>query len=285
MPTRNHLVSLRLSAGGCRYDVRVNDVPVFQDLEYGYPMTATMLVNEYVAPGENTLSVRMLPPPGETALVADSRVEATLTIRPHTRAKGDDVPLTTLALQGGTARPEDSVAGSGPPASAPWGTVGPADAAPLPPAGLLARRTVTFALPAHEWRWLSSDHIPADDATRRELERRYTRIWELLADGRTDWVPTTMRERHQEMALALFETPEAVEAANGLFAAARDPGLALHPLELPDAELQVFGDGRLARLVRWDGRPLIVFVASDGSGAEYFPITFRRQGADWILCR
>ena len=28
MPTRDHIVTLRLSAGGCRYDVRVNDVPV-----------------------------------------------------------------------------------------------------------------------------------------------------------------------------------------------------------------------------------------------------------------
>lgn len=285
MPTRTHIVSLRMTAGGCRYDVRVNDVPVFQDLEHGYPMTATMLVNESVAPGTNTLSIHMLPPPGESALVGDSRVEATLTIRPHTRPKGDDVPLTTLSLNGGRPRPEDAVAGSTPPGSAPWGSVGPADASPLPPSGLRGQRAVTFTLPAHDWRWLSSDPIPADDATRRELERRYSRIWDLLADGRTDWVPTTMRERHQEMALALFETPEAVEAANGLFTAARDSGLGLHPLELPDAELQVFGDGRLARLVRWDGQPLIVFVARDGSGAEYFPIAFRRQGADWILCR
>ncbi|NYZ15289.1 hypothetical protein HL658_22345 [Azospirillum sp. RWY-5-1] len=285
MPTRDHIVTLRLSAGGCRYDVRVNDVPVFQDLEHGHPMTASMLVNESIAPGANALSIRMLPPPGESALVEDSRVEAVLTIRPHTRPKGDDVALTTLSLRGGRPRPEDAVADSTPPGGTSWGSVGAADAAPLPPAGLAARRTVSFALPAHAWRWLSSDRIPDDDATRRELERRYSRIRDLLAEGRTDWIPTTMRERHQEMALALFEAPEAVEAANGLFAAARDPGLSLHPLELPDAEMQVFGDGRLARLVRWDGRPLIVFVARDGSGADYFPITFRRQGADWILCR
>ena len=285
MPTKQHIVSLRWSVGGCRYDVRINDVPIFQDLERGYPTTANMSVNEFIVPDDNDLSIHLSPAPGEKELGAHSRAELTLMVRPHTARKGKDVVLTNLIVQGGAAGPEQATEDSLPPLGAGWGQVGPAGAVVMPPAGLLASRRVSFTLPAYAWRWLKSDVIAADATTRRDLEKIYTAIWTRLSQGQSDWVYQGMQERHAEMAQALFEPVRTLETENGLHEAVRDSSSTLFPLELPDAVMQVYGGGRLARLVRWDGRPLVVFVQKAGGTADYYPITLRRQGSAWIICR
>ena len=52
--------SIRADISGCRYEVRINDVPVISD-DNGYPVTVNFPVNEYIANGENELSVYLMP--------------------------------------------------------------------------------------------------------------------------------------------------------------------------------------------------------------------------------
>lgn len=52
--------SVRVDVSGCRYEVRINDVTVVSD-QNGYPVTVNFPVNEYIANGENELTVYLMP--------------------------------------------------------------------------------------------------------------------------------------------------------------------------------------------------------------------------------
>jgi hypothetical protein len=281
--TATHVYSLRISLAGCRYDVRINDVPIFRDMGDGLPMTAAMAINEYLTDGPNALSVSLLPATGRDTLEppADSFLVGLLG-RPADAPKTADLRLVTLHLRPG-ANPQQLVRVEG--TGLGLLTLGSelrieGDGR----AGLDASGGFQLTGSNHHWAWQDSEAIDDSPRTRDALRAVFTGWIMQLRARDTSWLPPSLAERNRELSKALFEPIAALEA-HGLLEAAADPELTLFDPDLAESELRVFGQGRLARLVRWDETPIIVYVEPDGQSARYFPFTFRRGRSGWIVCR
>ncbi len=52
--------SIKVDISGCRYEVRINDIPVIENSD-GLPITTSFPVNEYITNGNNELSIFLMP--------------------------------------------------------------------------------------------------------------------------------------------------------------------------------------------------------------------------------
>lgn len=283
MGTVSHVYTLGMSLAGCRYDLRINDVPIFRDVAEGHALTATMAINEYLVPGPNRLTASLRPRPGREELdrpaetftlsllgraAGEPKTANQLLARIDLRPQGDPGQLASLAGDGFgllTVNPSLGLAGDGRQAL---------DVAfDFAPSG-----------PCHSWAWQTSPPIENSPRTRDSLRALFAGWTERLRGGDAGWLLTAMGERNRELSQALFEPPAALEA-HGLLEAVADPALSLYDPELEHSELMVFAGGRLAQLVRWNGSPVIVYLEPDGENARLYPFTFRQGPSGWIVCR
>src|SRR5262249_11909265 len=87
--------TVKLTAYGCRYDVRLNDAPLYEDQE-GDSAGLEIPANEWLRDGENTLSFYLQPLPGEADFDKRTDVEAILYVREMGQAKEQRQELMRL---------------------------------------------------------------------------------------------------------------------------------------------------------------------------------------------
>lgn len=285
MGTQAHAFTLGVSLAGCRFDVRVNDVPIFRDVEDGFPLTARMGINEYLRPGGNQITLEARPRPGAQLIdePADA-FEISLFGRDGRAPKRDDKRLFLLKLRPGRLPAEGPV-------------VEPVDdgtgLVTLDPnvfaedrARQSFRMRAQFMLPedSHRWNWMASETIADTPATLAELRKLFGDWHSRLVARNTAWIAPVMAERTEELARALFVS-RGETAAHGLFEAVGDPTRSLVPPGLDKSKLMVFGGGKLVQLVRWDEAPILVYLHDNGEEASYFPLILRRSEFQWLVCR
>ena len=283
MGTVSHVYTLGMHMAGCRYDVRINDVPIFRDVDAGHPLGATMAINEYLVPGPNRLSASLRPRrgleelerPAETFTLSllgraagEPKTANQVLARIDLRPQGDPGQLASLTGDGLgllTVNPALSVAGDGRQALDLGFDFAPTGA-------------------SHSWAWQTSEPIENSPRNRDSLRALFADWTARLARRDAAWLLPAIGERNRELSQALFE-PIAALDGHGLFDAVADPSLTLHDPEIEHTELMVFAQGRLAQLVRWDGSAVIVFLEADGFNARHYPLTFRQGPSGWIVCR
>lgn len=253
------LLSVRVVNEGCSMEVRVNDIPLLSTPLPNW-IEADVPVNASIVSGANRLELVPRPSMMRKNRQAPCAARATLLARSAGAEIASTRPLTEVR----------------------W----PEDAPVQDPRLRRAAQVVHLAPGLPAWQWLRSESIAADARTRAELTQVYRRFWEAVQRKSVEPLLPEFAERNRELAAAFYR-PEAEMARRSaqLAELSRDPKLELFPLEPEDAELVVFGGGRLAKLTRWDGNPMIGFNYRDGSGSESFDLVFRKSGKTWVLTR
>lgn len=289
---------VQVDMSGCAYDVRLNDVSIVSD-ERGVPVEAELPVNHWARPGENMLEMVLKPLPEGAPEGLLARCSATLMVRKSGTPAEKSQPIADLRFSGALTEPSAGIKESSPtgrfadrpgfPADPQAGTVLVDEVKVTPPEGdrgtVLSRR-ITLPVLLPRWVWFQSDPIPNNEQTRQQLIAEYQRIWDAVQQKKVPQVLPLFTERNKELAAAFYRTErEMAQKSAQLEQLSVNPGLSLFPLEPEDSVLVVFGGGRLAKLTRWDGNPMIAFNYTDDSGSETFDIVFRKSGNRWLIIR
>ncbi len=111
--------SVKVDISGCRYEVRINDVP-FLTNEEGFPITANFPVNEWITRGENELSLYLMPLVEDinktttTELNDKCKASASIQIRQSGTPADSNLPINTIIFHGSSDKKNFSIAQSTP---------------------------------------------------------------------------------------------------------------------------------------------------------------------------
>jgi len=253
------VVKISTTFSGCKYEVRVNDVPIISD-KNGLQVNVSQSVNQWVRNGENKLYVHISPVPGSSA----EKMEANVTILLEPLEGNPTLETTVLKwhFDGKENKPQHNTVEE-----------------------ITNRQGFHLSLPFPTWKWFTSDIINNDENTRNDLLREYQKIHNAVASRNVEDILPDFSERFAELATSSFKSADVLNKAYGLLSAAKNQQLELLPIYPDDSPLVVFGDGHLAKLTYWNGTPLIGFNFKDGSGSEGYNIIFRREKGKWIITR
>ncbi len=275
------LYQLDMDVGGCRFDVRWNDVPVLRRAE---PRTVTvdLPLNPWVVTGENVLSVEVRPPADDAAgYHRTARCEALVFARPLRDRTAARVPLGGVVFRG-----RDAAAGTGFESSPGAPDEPPVRVEGARGGGTRGSRILRLDTPFPPWRWRNARSIQASPVVRTELERAYARLWEALA-------------RKDVAAVRRILAPKAVELATAYHAGGEEEGhellrvlevmddadYELQPLAFDGMALDVFGDGRLARIVDPEENGPLRLVHRDEHVGCVIEVTWCLDTGGWTAIR
>jgi dipeptidyl aminopeptidase/acylaminoacyl peptidase len=279
---------VHLSSERCAYSVRVNDAPIWVDADAN-PIDGVLPVSHWMVHGFNVLDVRLSPPPGEARFDERASFRATLTVRTADAPRAADKVITELSFPPPpteTAVPPSSAAEAEPkyfwpdPRATMPLTVRRGDSGPS--LGLVRRVALAPSFP--RWGWLDAQSLEESEQTFKELLAHYQNFWHDLRDKRLGEVRAALGLRSNEFAAAYYSLPFEMLDDLGIDRSANDPDWILHPLD-PHAKLEVFGNQRLARITRWDGEPLLVFVQRDQQLSTYYDLIFCKRNGQWQIIR
>jgi len=286
MPVMDLYFSVDVATTDCRSEIRINDVPISRNRR-GNPQHFSVPVGQYLLPGRNILSLSLWPRPEETALAASVTARIALLARPARDESGVDQPLAAITFKspnmgewtvGQNAEPMSAGVVSAHASFARWLEDDRVE-------GLLLRHDVAVTPSIPRWAWTESDRINEDEATRLSLLGFYRALWSALQARSTGSLAKVFAERTSELARAFSIDEAEVSTVRRLQESASDPDAHLLPIGEEQAELEVFGDGRLARIVGANGRPLIRFDVRSERLLRSYDLIFRRQGSHWIVTR
>jgi hypothetical protein len=273
--------TLVISVFGCRAALHVNDVPVFSEDCSDARIDVELPLNQWVHTGRNSLTARLAAGADEegnpTYPLSSADVVCTLDlcVRPYGTPHTVRVRVSGIAYEGGEWKTGD--AGT---EGSPVRTLAGADAAAA------AWREVELQTPFPTWTWHRAESLHLDDATTNELLAQYRRAWALLRGGDVDAVRALAADNAAEIQAAFF-LPDARAAQRmlELEALAADPSMSLAPMAL-DLRMEVFGDGRLARLVDGAGSSPIRFADRNGGLDAYVGMMWCKLPArGWVMIR
>jgi hypothetical protein len=285
-----------IDVSGCVYDIRINVITVLASLD-GLPVTVNLPVNESMITGRNRLSVILHPLPGEEEISGSAEVTATLLNRQSGTPRESNLRVADIRYRHGPTEPEDRVKESSPEgavdstggfAESPFGdvTVGAVETIASPDGKqVIVQREIELDTSLPRWSWTDSDLIPATDETRNELVQEYLRIRDMLKAGNVSGMLAPLfSERTRELATAYY-TPETEMAPSDLEEIGGDPDYEISDMYEDRALFRVLGEGKLAKLLFWNGAPLIGFNHKTEEMSRDFDITFRKSGESWIITR
>ncbi|MEM7155191.1 MAG: hypothetical protein AAF799_20250 [Myxococcota bacterium] len=303
---------LGIDAGSCRFEVRLNDVPILAS-DVALPYDVEFPVSEWIVHGPNRLAAVVEPPPvfdddGEELEALErfepkqSALRLTLSVKRNGAPADQRQTMTTLefAARTGVARRDDveraieSSAEGGRLDStrgfvrddAQWDVIVSGvdfEVDDEPPHGVFMRRDIGMASPFPQWAWLGGESITDDDATRIALLAEYRRVWGLLQARNVAAVEQLFSLKATEYRAAYYLDDDQLRDALPVVDLMQADELTLQPFET-DVELEVFGDGRLARLVDDEGDSPILMLSADGV-AYYVGLTYCRIDGRWQLVR
>lgn len=299
-----HRYLLHVDCQGADVEVRLNDIPILERTR-GHPLTCNLPANLHLFEGENVLQARFSPPAGLPAIPQTAEIRLTLRRREKDQPEEALKDITTLYYKPADMPPpapkeaakhgEDEPLEDNPPtkASSPAGSL---DATTLDasPGGTIkigdpthswdseklegtAERTIELpaGLPAASWR--DADELKPDDETFMALYGEYQRLWKLLDTRDTEAVISFFRPKIDAIAAAYgYTEAEAIDAIK-VVNMMRDDSIQLQPLWNRDLDIEIFGNGRLARIVDEDGDSPLYFQEKDGSLDHYVRLLFLLQ--------
>lgn len=276
--------TLQVGVGFCRCDIRVNDIPLMVDDLSASRVDVEIPLNPLVFTGDNTLSVKLLPPrgsaqgPDQDLRGPATKCAVTLQRKPY----GAEAPKTLLASivyeHGDAPFAGSSPAGEGVTALT---VTGDADV------GYAALRGVRLTTPFPEWRWVQAPPITPGDEVLRDLLLEHQRFWLALRDKDVAAVRSILGANAREVQAAYYlSTLDDAWRVLGIEALMRNPEASLLPMP-SDLALEVFAHGRLARLVDARRNSPIVFDERDTGLEAYVDAWFCRGGIGlgWVMIR
>lgn len=274
---------LKVGVCFCRCDIRVNDVPLLtQDLSRSR-VDIELPLNQHVFTGDNTISFRLLPAQASEQAPSQSldspHVECSIELlrRPY-GAPGPDTSLASIVYRGGSSEPFAASSGDAP-------GVGPLQSV-SEPALAAGVRQVLLATAFPEWRWVRAPVIESGPVTARDLLAEYRAFWSALAAKDTAALRATLASNAREM-MAAYYLPDLDDAWRviGVDELLRNPDAELKPMPA-DLKLELYANGRLARLVTDEGDSPIRFFEGD-TGLEAFITAGFCKGpsGQWVMIR
>jgi len=258
---------IRIQVFGCRFDVRVNDGPVFSDQE-GNPVVTQLPVNSWLVNGKNELSAILSPLP------KNSSFSKSVSVKLEVFSVGNNLPGTENRIISKILFSHSDI-GSG----KEFKTIGNA-------IHLNADFELTQKVPV--WNWLNGHKVESDEKTKLSLVKETKRFHALLKKKDMDGVTKFIAKRDMELAVAQNLTFEKKRAdSRKSYEEQMDDSLfKLQDLELGYLELRVFGNGRLARLDAFDGGPPIIYEGIKEPVWARFPLIFYQSSKGrWEVIR
>lgn len=303
---------LGIDAGSCRFEVRLNDVPIMAS-DMALPYDVEFPVSEWIVHGPNRLAAVVEPPPvfdedGEEVEALErfdprqSALRLTLSVKRNGAPSQQRQTVTTMefAARSGVTRREDveqAFEGSAPGGrldsrrgfvrdDTQWDVIVSGvdfEVDDEPPHGVFMRRDIGMASPFPQWAWLSGQSIKDDDATRYALLAEYRRVWGLLQARDVAAVERLFSLKATEYRAAYYLDDAQLRDALPVVDLMQSDELTLQPFD-SDVDLEVFGDGRMARLVDEEGDSPLLLVSAEGV-AYYVGLTYCRIDGRWQLVR
>jgi hypothetical protein len=254
--------SLQVNMQGCIYDIRVNDGPVYRNAK-GFPLVVEFPINRWLHNGDNEFSLRLRPMPGQSALGKEAKCTAIVYVRENGADRDTrkevarlEYPATRAVRQ---ANGEDI---------------------------LIAQAPASFPFQAP--RWLTAATIADTPETLAGLLRKLEEFRSLLAVRNMDGVLVVVRDRDEEDALASYQTfAEQQAGSRREYQLVFDENeYVLQPLRTKDAQLRLYGNGRLARLEIGNGQSPLYYLTADRKSAAYITLLFMRGiSGEWVVIR
>lgn len=273
--------TLVISVFGCRAALHVNDVPVFTEDCSDARIDVELPMNQWVHTGRNSLTARLVAGVDEEGHAtyplsgADVLCTLELCVRPHGAPHTARVRVSGLSYAAG-----EWTTGDPAPEGSPVRSLAAADDATA------AWREVELQTPFPLWAWHRAERLHLDDTTTNDLLAQYRRAWALFRSGDVDAVRALAADNAAEIQAA-FHLPDARAAQRmlELESLVVDPSVSLAPMAL-DLRMEVFGDGRLARLVDGTGSSPIRFADRNGGLDAYVGMMWCRLPArGWVMIR
>ena len=310
-----HRYILCVDCQGTDVEVRLNDIPIL-DPTRGHPLIADIPANLFLVKGKNLLQARFSPPPGLPGLTGSAAIRLTL------KRKGKNEPdealkeVTTLLFEPLETPPpspireiEDNGPADGEDAedlpsptdkSSPAQNLDADSLEPVPDGSIkigepthawdpealtgTAERTIELQLPFGDAPCLKADVLNPDDETFMALYDAHKHLWQLLHSRDTDAVIELFRPKINAIAAAYgYTEAEAIDAIK-VVNMMRDDSIKLQPLWNRDLDIEIFGNGHLARIVDEDGDSPIYFRESDGSLDHYITPVFFKSLDKFTIC-
>jgi len=251
------------------YEIRINDVP----LDGGSGSVDTELpLNQWIWSGENELTIHF-----KSGLSENSRMEAEVQAREIDAGFDQSVTFSRILIQPVNGLPSIEESGD---------YVGSRE--PLLIEDLsgnyVASRRFLFSAPFRPWAWTRGDQIAEDQNTFGTLLNQYRQFHALIRSGNVAGVEAAMMRAVEEYMEAYYisDVRQALDdfEVSGLMT---DPNVRLADFVPASTRLQIFGNGRLARLVDPEGESPIMF---DESGLDvHVDFMYCRSANQWIQIR
>lgn len=276
--------TLKIGVCFCRCEVRVNDIPVLVEDVSGSRVDIEMPLNLHVFTGENTLFVKLLPAQmsdqSPTLGLDNGNVECVVELvrRPYGRDTSERTVLTSIEFRGALPEPFST-------SSAEVPGVSPLQSAYEPRERAVAARTVNLVTQFPEWRWVKAPAIEPGQPVLRDLIAEHQRFWASLRAKDTADLRAHMAANAREVQAAYYlrDLDDAYRVI-GIEELLRNPDAELKPMP-SDLKLDVFANGRLARLVTDRGDSPIAFRENDTGLDAFLGAWFCRSATGWVMIR
>jgi len=282
-------VTLQIEVREAAVDLRINDIPIFSERRPGN-VAVELPASHAILDGENRVSLHATPLPEEDAFAECARVQATVFVREVGKPRDTRQMLTGINYHP-TAKPQASAKPTPGAPTDPTTALSPGGGEPIErtDAGggaVLLRRAFALRAPFPRWAWLAGTRIEPDERTMSSLLDEYMHLQRALdqSDERTVRGMTAVRARELAAAYHLGDE-EAGHRKLGILRRLDDRRRKLDKFRRAGMHMEVYGEGRLARIVDEDGDgPIAFLIGSGGEVAEYVKAGyFRDERGRWIM--
>ena len=151
--------------------------------------------------------------------------------------------------------------------------------------GVKITREVDIPLPFPKWAWFDGDQIPDNEETKEELTQQYKQIWQALKNQNIESYASDFEKRTQEYAEAYYVSKNEVNLIKDLAKKEKDPDLELGGFQPKYQHVRIYGHGKLAKLLSWDGLPAIFFNNKEKDMSHDVDISFMKKDGKWKIIR
>lgn len=265
-------------------DIRVNDIPVFFDDNKGQ-LVLEVPVPDSIIDGENVISVKAsLPFDGNDYVkkyAFGAYVSATLFKQNTTVKNAPKINITKVYIQLNNDMPVSTVEN----------IITKEQSSPEinydQYKNTISKSTVKIISPFPRWNWQDGKVIDNDQQSYNSLLSAYKKIYDALKNKNIEQLKSFYSERASETAIAYHLSNE--DAGQEKLSVGRD--MADNSLELYEfhnlgLELQILGNGKLARLADDIGAQPILYTQKDGAAVHLYKFMFYLNSSNkWILIR
>lgn len=264
--------------------LRINDVPIFTDKEGGEASIETSM-NEYLLQGSNQIQLTVNAIEGEEEFRSHAECNVSLYVRDKNMEANSRQPLWIIkaypaelsVMDVNVLKPESR--------SSQCSHVYFVDE--QFPDSITVSSTVEIDYPFPQWAWIKGEFIDDNEENFKSLIEQYRDIHIHLQNKDLDVLKTYTQKKAEEFSIA-YHMPayEDGERLVGLASEAMKNTQTLHPFWEKGMKLDVYANGRVARIVDDDEDGPILFLIGEGNAANVLKLAFYKdEKKGWILIR